>query len=208
MPRLVDSIYRRQELADTVTRLVAEGGIAAVTMRSVAAELRMSLAALAHHLSRAEMLALAATEHGAALVDRIEEQPPERRLESFLPVECRREPGQETFDPAGDVDPFATFRPYGVLQMRVWLTWCVLAQTDADLAGVVEQVRQRQLWVLRGASAAPGIEQVEQLLAVIEGLRLACCRTIDPLPLDVARQALASFERTFVQSVGGRSPGA
>jgi AcrR family transcriptional regulator len=207
VPRLLDSYERRRELTHAVTVLVANGGLAAVSMRSVAAELRMSVAGLAHQVTRDELLAVAALEHGSDMVDRIVEVSPDRQLAAFVPVECRAEPGRETTDPEWDSNPYATFRPFGVLQTRVWLTWCNLAMTHPVVADAVEDVRQRQLLVLADLMPSGAVlrgdadAHADALLALVDGLRLATCRSVDPMPLDAARHTLLrAFERTFVQN--------
>lgn len=170
-------------------------------MRTVATEMRMSVAGLAKQVSRDALLEMSALEHGMDLVDRIAERPPERQVAAFIPVECRAEPGFETTDPAWDRYEFATFRPFGVRQMRVWLTWCNLAQTHPGVADAVEQARQRQLWVLHGLGARGGT--ADRTLALVDGLRAATCRRVDPMPLEDARETLACWcERTFAHTTG------
>ncbi|HKA69493.1 MAG TPA: TetR family transcriptional regulator C-terminal domain-containing protein, partial [Actinomycetes bacterium] len=60
MPKIVDRELRRRELAAAVWRVIIRDGVAAVSIRSVAAEAGWSSGALRHYFStRAELLAFA-----------------------------------------------------------------------------------------------------------------------------------------------------
>ena len=70
MPKEVDHVERRGELADAVLRVVARGGVRAVTMRTVASEAGWSTGALNHYFDGKDDLLVAALRRAMHLIRR------------------------------------------------------------------------------------------------------------------------------------------
>lgn len=73
-PRQDRSVKTRQSFVDAAIELIAEGGVAAVTQRKVAARAERSLATTTYHFATAEDLVVASFEEAAARsIDRLAE---------------------------------------------------------------------------------------------------------------------------------------
>jgi DNA-binding transcriptional regulator YbjK len=100
MPKVVDHEERRSQLADAALRLVARGGVSALTNRAVAAESGWSTGVVNHYFDTAADLQHAALRRAAELqgveYDRIRAALPDPRdrlaelTRSVLPVDERR----------------------------------------------------------------------------------------------------------------------
>jgi AcrR family transcriptional regulator len=75
MPRRVDHAEQRRVITAAVARIVARDGIAAVTMRDVAAEAGIKLGRLQHYMaSKDQLIDAAAGDEATAAVDRVHER--------------------------------------------------------------------------------------------------------------------------------------
>lgn len=102
MPKLVDHEERRQEIARAAWRLMARAGVAAVSVRSVAAEAGVSTGALRHYFADQSGLLLFAAQHSIERIARrmaaelaARDRPPievvQALLEQLLPLDEERE---------------------------------------------------------------------------------------------------------------------
>jgi AcrR family transcriptional regulator len=94
MPKVVDHEARRAELVAAVWRVIATRGLAAVTIRDVAAEAGWSSGALRHYLpTREELLVFAfrlAGDRAAARIRAAEDGGLAAQLEQALPLDAER----------------------------------------------------------------------------------------------------------------------
>ncbi|WP_341927854.1 helix-turn-helix domain-containing protein [Nocardioides psychrotolerans] len=168
-PRLLDTTTRTGTIADAVNLLLATRGASALTMRAIAAECRLSPAALSlHYGSRRHMLAVAALATSRARTARMQERARRDGVLAFLPRE-----------------------PEEVLDVRAWLAWCEL---DRD-----EEALHHTMWWARAEDRALlddtldhrlGPTDLDLLVAAIDGLAVALCRPEDPMPLPAAQELL------------------
>ena len=169
MPHLVDAISRTDDVTVAINHLIVERGVAGLSMRAIAGELRLGASTLyAHYGSREHMLRVAAHVTGKA------------RLE-FIRDRMHRD-GARALLPEDDED---------VLTARAWLGWCELGRTHDWLAPTVEEIRAFERAELarrydyRLARAA-----LDTIVALVDGLLVAICRPERPMPPGAARELL------------------
>lgn len=106
MPKIVDHEARRAELAEAMWRVVYRDGVAAATVRTIAAEAGWSPSALRHYFATQADLLIFAMEHVIAKVtERFAAEswtgPPretvQRVLEEFLPLDRQRRRAAEVW---------------------------------------------------------------------------------------------------------------
>jgi AcrR family transcriptional regulator len=155
MPRVVDVEARRAELADAAARVIARDGIAAATMRDVAAEAGLTTGALVHYFTDKRQLLLFTFQSS---LDRRRSQRPERAGATLLDALRRSLEGALPLDEA---------------RRRHWMVtiaFCAQAAGDADLAAAqVEAYREFRTHVAALVSSA-GIAERAEALAVAERL--------------------------------------
>ncbi|ABP54731.1 TetR/AcrR family transcriptional regulator [Salinispora tropica] len=106
MPKIVDHDARRAELAEAMWRVVYRDGVAAATVRSIAAEAGWSPSALRHYFAtQADLLVLAMEHVIAKATERFAAEswtgPPrevaQQALEEFLPLDRQRRRAAEVW---------------------------------------------------------------------------------------------------------------
>lgn len=177
MPRLIVPESRIETVVDAITFLLARDGPAGLTVRAVARECRLSPASILHHYTNRErLLHLAAQHTGAARLKAIERQSYQHGVAAFLPA------------PADDED---------LITARAWLAWLELWRTEDVLSTVVEGIRDREsLLLARVVGLPPGGHGLTALQALLDGLTIAVCEPIRPLPPARARQILSRYVST------------
>ena len=162
MPKQVDHVQRREELAAALWRLVMREGIEAASIRRVAAEAGWSSGSLRHYFeTQSDLLAFAMELVARRVGERLEALPDtadvrewaEHALRELLPLDDERR-----------------------AEMQVWLAFTMRAVVDPDLRDLRDDAHDklrtlcRQLAELLG-SAAPELDG-DRLHALVDGLAL------------------------------------
>ncbi|MGC5257214.1 TetR/AcrR family transcriptional regulator [Gordonia sp. DT218] len=166
------------DLGDAVLAVAAEHGLAAATIRNVAAHLGVSIGAVQHHFPTKDALYISAF---TALVDRVAERidtvghDTETALEDILvellPIDSRRR-----------------------AEARVMIEFSALATRSPELAAIQERTLGRIQAGLRDALrargvAAPGL-RAAALLAMVDGLALHWSSTTGTYPQEALDSVL------------------
>ena len=161
MPRLIETETRTGTLVAAVNHLLAEGGPRAVSLRAVASVSRVSGSSIIHHLGSMEhLLRVSAHRTGQARRDRLRQRWPDEGLAAYLPSV-----------------------PDDVVDARTWLAWCELWRSEEGLELTVRQALEEERALLAGQlDYALGRDDLDLLVALIEGLTVATCRPVDPMP--------------------------
>ncbi len=157
---------------DAVHGLLASGGIGAITLRAVANRSGVSASGLLTHFqSRDRLLMVASRKTGERRIDDIARRSRRDQVLAFVPT---------TEDEVADA--------------RVWLAFCELGRSDADVGHQIAELRieERLLIDVLLDRSLDGPE-LDLLIAVIEGLTVAVCAPRDPLPPERARAVLAGY---------------
>jgi AcrR family transcriptional regulator len=184
MPKIVDHEARRAELATAVWRIASRDGLAAVTMRRVAAEAGWSTGAVAHYFRDKEELLLFAFE---TVADRVGKRIVRAAEQAREPLEVLRTQLVEGL-------PLDAERR---AEVRVWFAFLGLAETQPRLAKAGRDAYR--LWrerVAKTLSAARRHGLVDDsidveceaaaLIALVDGL--AILATFDPRAVSAKRQ--------------------
>ena len=172
MPSLLDTPSRTETIVSGVATLIARGGMAAVTMRSIATETGVPVSSLTHHLGgRDHLLQVSCHEFGLRMVKRID-------------ARSRRD----------SVCAFVPSTPDELQDIRVWLAFCDLGRSHEGVAHAAERVRGKEAWLLVNL-LEPNVDdsQLFSILALVDGLRAAVTARVEPMPLTAACQTLAAF---------------
>ena len=167
MPRLIDTHARTVAVLDAAEQVIAERGLAGLSLRAIAAEARISLGSLtSHYESRGRLLHLLAQVAGRAWLEGLAERTARGGVADFLPA---------TEDDVQDI--------------RVWLSWCELARSDPQLRGRVRDVRREErLLVDRCTDHRLDTDALDVAVALLDGLRIAVCSAESPMPSERARE--------------------
>ena len=169
MPRLVHHAARRAELRDALWRVVRRSGIAAVSVRAVAAEAGTSPSALRHYFaSQDELLGFALL----AVVERVEE-----RMLPGLPALTGADGARTIFEQCLPLDEERR------AEIEVYLAFIGRAHTDPKLRKIRDDADDRARKALRYAigllasagALAPGRnleEETSRIYAVLDGLAM------------------------------------
>lgn len=169
MPRLVDSFARTDLVVAAINDVLAEHGIPGLTMRRIAAAAHLSPAALSDHYGNRERM-LTVVGHVTG-VERL------RQLGTRAPYE-----GVGAFLPKDDDD---------LVNTRAWLGWCELARSAEWLTETVQEARDNEFHLLaRVVDHQLTRPELDTLWALIEGLRVAVCEPVRPLPRPRAAEIL------------------
>ncbi|WP_426246405.1 hypothetical protein [Nocardioides sp. LHG3406-4] len=172
---------RAHETAQAVDHLLVTGGLAAVTLRNIAALVGRSPAALSSHLTNRERLMRVS----ASIVSRARLE----RIESRVRTE-----GVGAFVPVDDDDVLAT---------RAWLGWLELWRSDDALEYVVTEGRDHERRLLAWAlDFRLERDRLDLALATIEGLRTAVCAPVAPMPVQRAQSLLGIAVRELLRRGG------
>jgi AcrR family transcriptional regulator len=186
VPKAVDHQARRRELAEAVWRVISEDGVHRVSVRSVAAESGWSTGSLRHYFPTQdallafamELLADKARDRIAAIKDTDNRGVLRQIAEALLPV-----------------------TPEHRVEVEVWLALLARAQTNPDLRRAERGNREALITGLSGVlwrataqgelveGREPDLEAI-RLLAVIDGLTLACVYSEEWISVDVALTAI------------------
>lgn len=169
MPQFLDSPTRAQTVCAAVTSLIADGGMAAVTTRAIAAASGVSMATLVHQFTNRErFLGVMAGMFGRDLVAGTADRARTEGVLAFLP---------STDEQAIDA--------------RVWLAWTELGRSDHAVAARVAHVRGQERLLL-AATLGRSLDQpaLDAVHGLVDGLRAAVCAQEEPLPPERAKVAL------------------
>jgi AcrR family transcriptional regulator len=178
MPKLVDHVARREEIAEAVFRLVAGRGLEALTVRDVAAEAGWSTGVVAHYFAdKDDLLAFAFARVAERIRRRLEALPPAHdpleRLRTvlleLLPLDDeRRSECQIWFGFVGR----ALVRPeLAAFQQELYVEWRAYLERELAEAQKAGAVR---------ADVRPADEAAE-LAALVDGLALQALFAPDEL---------------------------
>ncbi|HEX6149458.1 helix-turn-helix domain-containing protein [Nocardioides sp.] len=158
MPMLIDTVTRTGALVSAVNELLAEGGPRALSVRAIGRVSHVSPSSIIHHFGTVEqLLRVAAHWTGGA------------RREA---IAVRANEGALAFLPATDDD---------VVDARVWLAWCELWRSDPAVEVVIREAREDERALLaRLTDYAHPADELDVLVALIEGLTVACCAPHNP----------------------------
>ena len=185
MPKVVDPVRRRAELADAVLRVIGRNGLEHASVRNVAQEAGLSMGSLRHYFtSQSELMAFAFR----TVIERIEsrlaalptESDPRRRAEralvELLPLDAGRRAENEVwlaFTARAAVDPtLAALRDEGYDALRAGCTAIVADLAEAGLApDDVPAEADRLHALLDGlavhAAMRPGLHTADSLAAAV-----------------------------------------
>jgi AcrR family transcriptional regulator len=161
MPKVVDAEMRRHELAEATARLIARGGLEAVTMRDVATEAGLTTGSVTHYFSGKRELLLFT-------------------LNSSL---ARRRERRRSAAQAGPVQALRTSLegalPLDAERRRHWMVtiaFCTVAAGDAELAAAQRDAYREfrdtvaEQLVACGLTARHASREAERLIAVVDGV--------------------------------------
>jgi AcrR family transcriptional regulator len=162
MPKQVDHVQRREELAAALWRLVMREGIEAASIRRVATEAGWSSGSLRHYFeTQSDLLAFAmelvarrVAARVAALTERADvREQAEQVLRELLPLDAERR-----------------------AEMQVWLAFTMRAVVDPALRPLRDDAQRQLRELCHGVAAAlrPGDDGLEgaRLHALVDGLAL------------------------------------
>ena len=128
----LDTNSRTDDIVDGISRLVLAGGFERVTMRAIAAQVRISQGTLANHLTNRErLLRVCAFRFARRRMRELDEQVSRVGAGGLMPMD--------------DHDLRST---------RVWLAWREQARHAEGPANAVAEADQTEQWLLRRALAA------------------------------------------------------
>jgi AcrR family transcriptional regulator len=161
MPRLIETESRTGAVVAAVNHLLATGGPASLSIRSIARESGVSSSSLLHHYgSRQRIVHLSALRTGRARIRDIDRRIDTDGAIAFLPV---------------DDD--------GVLHTRAWLAWLELWRSEEILDTGIEGIRADERGILaRALDYRLGRDDLTTVLALVDGLLVAICAPVRPLP--------------------------
>lgn len=176
MPKLVDPVERRRELAEAVWRVVRRDGIEGASVREVAREAGLSTGSLRHYFaSQSELLTFAMRmvmeqiEARVAALERPEDplQAAGLVLAELLPLDAERQ-----------------------AENQVWLAFTARALVDPALRQLRDEAYDRLRWACEGwvTQLLPGAPdrlvhlETERLFALVDGL--AVHAAMRPSPAD------------------------
>lgn len=195
MPKLIDHDERRVEIAEAAWRIVRREGVAAVSVRAVAAETELATASLRRTFpTQSALLTFCfelVVERAATRIGRIAQETSqisvreraERVLLEVLPLDPERH-----------------------AEMQVWLAFAAAALSNPQLAPTYAQGHDalRELCRAVVASVAPPADpmvEAARLHALVDGLGMHLVASATPGEVTVARQALAIHLDSL--SIGG-----
>ena len=162
-----DSPRRRDIVTDFAIALIAEEGLAALTVRGLARRIRVTPAGVQHWVGPREQMLVAITATFG------------QRWEQWI--------GRRTFrDGALALLPST---PDEVTWTRVWLALQELGRTEPEVAGVVSYVRSGERAVIGRHTPDLDDDEVAMALALVDGLRVLVCHDED-VAADSARAML------------------
>jgi AcrR family transcriptional regulator len=179
MPILIDIESRTGLLVRAVNDILIESGPAGLTMRNIAHASRVSASSIYGQMgSREHLLRVAAGQTARARLESI-------RAESTLD-------GVLAFIPRTSEE---------VLDARAWLGWLELWRSEAFLERWISEPRDEERGLLARLTEYDWRRsELDELLALIEGLQVAVCAPVRPMRLEVARAILETRCHTLAGS--------
>ena len=175
---LIDTESRTGTLVAAVNHLLAEDGPRAVSLRAVARMSRVGTSSILHHLGSMEhLLRVSAHWTGIARRDELTRRWHDEGLLAHL---------------TGTTDD--------VVDGRVWLAWCELWRSAPTLEPTMSEARDRERALLAPQlDYALARDELDGLIALLDGLLVAVCRPVRPLPPARAQQLLRRAYPHLVQ---------
>jgi AcrR family transcriptional regulator len=189
MPQLLHSKNRADDVAWIIAQLLADEGAKAVTMRRISRYSRHSTSSLVHHWGSKERLLRVAMSRTVRwrLID----------IENREFVE-----GIAAFVPRDDITSYGLIHESIVLA-RAWLGWRELWRTEPLLEEAGRQARGEERWMLgRAIGGTLSDEELDGAYALLEGLVVARCAPVDPMPRERAVALLVEHS----ELIRGRHP--
>lgn len=171
MPRLIHTESRTEAVVFAVNDLLASGGPAALSIRAIARVSGVSGSSLLHHDgSRRRIVHLSAMRTGRQRIQEISSRLDDEGAGAFLPA---------------DAD--------GIVDARIWLGWTELWRSDDVLLTAIERYRseERSLLAFAFDFRVPR-DDLDALVALIDGLLVSVCSPIRPMALLRAREILSA----------------
>ena len=166
--------------------LIADGGVEAVTLRSLAQRIRATPSGVLRWFdSSAHMWGRIVAAFG-------------RRWEHWLADRARPDPRREPFEDVR-VNAMLPFTDEEARWTRVWLALVEAGRSRPDLAPRIAPVEARERVVLarmltRAMGGPPDPALVDTTLALVRGLRHAVCAPHEPMSLAHAHELLDGYE--------------
>jgi AcrR family transcriptional regulator len=174
MPKVVDPVERRQQVAEAVWRVISRDGLGRASMRQVAAEAGLSLGSLRHYFAtHTELLTFSmrlVMDRGAARL---------RALEKLRPADgvYRTEPVYVVEMVVSSILPLDAERQ---LESEVWLAFVGATVSDPQLRAISDEIYDSLLDMERGmldqlvrSGAASGLDidlEAMRLHSLLDGL--------------------------------------
>ncbi len=160
----LDSASTEDMLTDAATHVLAAGGATALSLRAVAAWLKVTPARVSQLVTRDQLPVVVAARFAQRWVDWIEFRRWSEGALALLPAE-----------------------PEDVAGVRVWLALSEMARHRADVSEILDAARDRERDVLTDLS------DPDLVLATADGLRAALCGRAAALSLTEAHSTLADL---------------
>lgn len=181
MPKLIDAAERRVAIAEAAWRVLLRDGVAAVSVRAVAAEADLATASLRHIFPTQNALRTFCFE--LAL---------ERATERIAASPLRGTPRQQAEQVVLQVLPLDAQRH---AEMQVWIAFAAASMASTELAPVYarghDDLRQLCRSVVSGIASDAALElQSARLHALLDGLAMHLVSRPDPGAADMARQVV------------------
>jgi hypothetical protein len=155
-------------LTDGAIQLIDESGMSGLTLQGLAAWLGVTPAAVSHRTRKDQLSSVVVDRFRRRWLWWIETRLREHGVLALLPTEEGDVPG-----------------------LRVWLAIIELSRDNEAVARCVSEVRAVELAHLARLTMS-GDDDLTRLMALIDGLRLALCAPLDPMPVERAMHLLAS----------------
>lgn len=178
MPWRIPWPSRAEAVAIAAQQVMARDGVAGMTLRAIAREVRLSPAQLSYEYGNVQVLIERTAQQCARLrVDDLRDRSRSEGVSAVLPA---------TADDLPDA--------------RAWQGWIELSRANQRVAGIVVTVREWERTVLTHATDwRLTTEDLDLLVAAAEGLALAVTLADAPLPLPAARDRLTTLTRRLVR---------
>jgi AcrR family transcriptional regulator len=185
VPRLIDSYTRTGAMVLAINHILVTQGFFGLTLRTIARESGISTGSLLHHFGHRErVLGVAAYQTGRSLLSEIGSGVVRHGVEAFLPMDDE-----------------------GVLLTRAWLSWCELWRSEDWLTETVGDLRAQERGMLAEAHDFQVVRaDLDLLVALVDGLRVAVCAPVRPMPPAGARALLAAASATALERSAWRGP--
>ncbi len=186
MPKVIDPLVRREEVAEALFRVVAASGLEAASLRTVAAEAGLAVGSVRHYFQgQSELMIFAFRTVSSRIRGRVEKRV--AALEAVLADYGAGGAGQGRVWPAAScADVLMELLPVDAerrVESSVWLSFVTAARTDTVLGGEADggyrgtaMLVGRIITVLLAAADArmelDPVLEAERLLALIDGLCL------------------------------------